>query len=152
MLLFISLSALGIATAITFLIMPCIASPTYASMIFIEFFMSLHEKKVPEFFRFRQPSDGFSRYWMDLIASITTIIGGMYVWILNSYLTHHQEGKFWKLFFSNEILHPILPFIFCSCLFTLYFINSRNNEDNRDPMTKFKELCKLPSVPFFLHK
>ena len=76
--------------------MPYIAAPTYAGMIFIELFMSWHKKKVPDFFRFKQPSDGIARYWMDVIAGITTIIGGTYVWVLNGYLTHNREGEFWS--------------------------------------------------------
>lgn len=120
MMLFVSLSALGIATAITFLIMPYIAAPTYAGMIFIEFFMSWHEKKVSDFFRFKQPSDGLIRYWMDLIASITTIIGGTYVWILNGYLTHNLEGEFWKLFFPTKYYIPLcllfFVFVYLSCI------------------------------------
>lgn len=152
MVLFILLSIFGIGFAMTLLITPYIAAPTYAGMIFIEFYISLSNRKVPEFFRFKQPHDDFYRCSMDLVASITTTIGGLYVYISNSYIINHEEGKFWELFFSNKILNPIFPSVFCFCLLILYFMNNRNKEDNRDPTTKLKELCKHPSVPFFLRK
>lgn len=150
MLLYLCFCMLGIIIILSLFILPCIAAPIYSGMIFLEFYISLGNQEIPRFLQFRQPKDFSYKFSMDCIAAFCTIIGGFVT--LDFIENQHNLGGFWKLFFEGKIMPSPFIVAFSLSLFCLYFISNKCELDERTPIVKLKEVCKISNFSIFLKK
>lgn len=111
MMLFICFCCFGVVYTLSVMIFPYIAAPTYAGMLFIEYFYF----DLPEFMKFKQPKNGLKKYFMDLVASVSSLIGVFYIAELNSFKGAETE------FFSFIFFRLSIVFVSLDCFLWLYY-------------------------------
>jgi len=133
----------GIAYKSLIHVLPLLAAPTYACILFIELQGSRRRSGgSPRLFKLNRPLGVEQRFWMDTVAAFAFLFAIVVV----SLIPFTDDPKVINALITGKLVPPVFIWMFLISFFLTCLISFLSPPDDRHPLTKLRKL----GIPKFL--